>query len=165
MPLVGRDLAKAIATEMGQDSTPKQLVAWADAVILEITTATATKNNFPGPHPISGLVPQRLADNIARGADYPKVTKELLDYCTAITDYITAFATVTYKSPPPPPPPGKAPDWFVDGTISGMVGNDLANLIAITVGFPKTSKEIKQKSKAIVNYIQTNATVLDGIIS
>jgi len=51
------------------------------------------------------------------------------------------------------------------GTISGMAGPAMAASIASAVPYPGVSPELIKKCGAIVDHIQGNAEVEDGVIS
>lgn len=143
--------------------TSTQLIGWATGVLDELTSnGMATSRFFAGPHPISGMSASSMATKVADEAGYPGVSDELLDYCEAIVEHIEGDGEVFYTAPLPPP---DADAWFLNGTISGLDGSTLASLIASKVGYPGVSTKLLAKATAIVDHIQDNAEVTDGVIA
>lgn len=166
MALVGNALAQELADALGQPEVSDQLKGWAEAIVIEVKLGMATFANVPSPHLISGLVGPRLAQEIVNQAGYSGTNDIIIAYSTAITNYIMASAIVTYTAPVPNPPaipPSAA--WFLNGTISGLVGETLAEQVAKALKKKSASPELIEKCNAIVNYIQANATVTSGVIS
>jgi len=172
MALVAQDMADAIKAEMaGEDAimfagaTSQHLVAWAQGVINELTiNGSATFGTTPSGHSISGLTDTSMAAYIvAELAFYDPATSKLIDFCDAICTHVESDAVVTYVSPVGLPNP--ALNYLNGGTISGMNGTVLANLVATTVGYPSTSSLLIAFCTAVVNYIHANAEVEVGVIS
>ena len=107
-----------------------------------------------------------MAALIAPLAGYPGVTPDLLNFCTGVANHILAAGQVFYSGPPPAPPvlpPSLA--WFLGGTISGLSGSAMADLVKTTMGKPSVTSELLNQCTAIANHIMTNATVVSGVIS
>lgn len=164
MPLDPKKLASEITEEMGFPLPPSpQLVGWATGVVIELTTnGSATTGGIPGPHKISGLTPVTMAAKVAAAGGYIIVTPGLLAECSGIIAHIAQAAQVTYNGPPPAV---GNPDWFVGGKISGMSGPAMAVLVASLSGFPIPTPDLISKCTAIVNHIEKNAVVIQGIIA
>ena len=164
MAVSGSGLADEIRIAMGFPTpVSTQLTGWATGTLDELTiSGTAGFGGVAGPHSITGMTGSSMATRVETEAGYPSVSTELTNFCTALVDYIQSNAVVTYTGPTPPPPPG-----FTDGgTISGMVGDDMADDIHDSVGFPgSTSTPLKELCGAIVDHIQANAQVASGVIS
>ena len=157
-------LASEIAQAMGHSHVTQQLKGFAQGIIEEVRNGTATFNLVPTPHPISAIVGPNMAQLVATYAGYGYASPELTQYCTGVATYIMASGIVTYASPESPPtPPDKA--WFLEGTISGLVGSAMASTVASFVPFPYVSKELLAKCTAICNHIVNNAEVESGVIS
>lgn len=141
-----------------------QLTGWATGVLQELTqSGIATSRVIPGPHPISGMSGASMAALVAAAAGYPFVSIPLLNYCNAIVQHIQTAGQVFYTAPVGSPNP--ADNFFLNGTITGLDGSTLAALVAAQVGYPFVSTRLLAKCTAIVNHIQTNAIVTDGVIS
>ncbi len=145
----------------------KELIGWATGVLNELTgNGTATARIIPGPHSISGMTGGSMADKVVQEAGYPNASKELKLYCGAIVAHIQGSGQVFYIAPIAAPPAIQPADaWFLGGTISGLNGPILAGLIAKAVGYPGVSARLLAKATAIVDHIQNNAEVTDGVIS
>lgn len=159
----GPALAGEIRSAMGFPApTSVELIGWATGVVTHIqTSGLATFGTIASPHTISGLTGPVMAGLIQVNAGYPFVSPELILYCTAMTTYIMGTAIVTYTGPIPPPPPG----FNVGGTISGMSGSALADVVATALGKGFTTTELINKCTAIVSHIENNAEVVSGVIS
>lgn len=164
MAMSGPALADEIRTSMGfPPPTTLQIIGWATGVVTHLqTSGSATTGGIPGPHPISGLSGPAMALLITGLAGYPFPSPDLINFCSAMATYIMANAEVTYTGPPPS---AGNPDWFSGGTISGMDGADMASLVASSTGKPGATPELIDKCTAIVNHIQDNAEVENGVIA
>lgn len=157
------NLADEIKTEMGfSGATSTQLIGWARGVVEEIQASTATFNSGTPTHSIVSIDGDSMATLIKTYAGYGSVTDILKKYTNAMSDYIVANAVVTYTGPPPP----ATPDYFLGGTISGMVGSDMADAIVAAISeYPTRTDLLTKKCNAVVNHIHTNASVVSGAIS
>jgi len=158
------DMADEIRIGMGFPPPTSDInIGWATGVLAELTeNGTASFGGSPGPHPVSGLTGPSMALKIQTEAGYPFISPELTLYATALSNYIIAFAVVTYTGPPPS---AGNPDWYLGGTIGGMTGAAMAAAVALGVGFPFVSTELLNKCTAIVDHIQSNAEVEgDGVL-
>lgn len=166
MAMNGTQLADEIATALGHPGdVTAEVICFGTSIVTHVQSGTATFGGFPGPHPISGLSGPTLAGLVGSCA-YPFTSPELLTYCTIIANYIMANGVVTYASPPPNPGAGEI-GFREEGTISGMSGPDLAQLIhnALYSVYPGPSTVLTAKCSAIVGHIQNNAEVSNGVIS
>lgn len=153
----------------GNTPIPSQIIGWSKAVIDELKVGVATTGGVAGPHSISGLDGTSLANRIKTEAGYPNITSQLQNYADALVGYITQYAQVFYLGPS-----SGSPDWFQGGTIQNMTGTAMAAAVADGTGlfpilpgvpFPYVSSELENKCTAIVDYIQNNAEVENGVIS
>jgi len=134
-----------------------ELLGWATGVLGEITTnAVATTGGSAGPHTISGMTGASMASKVVASAGYGSVSTELGDYCDAIVSYIQDNAEIFYTN---------GPVFDSGGTISNLVGSDLAALIASTVGYAGVSTPLLDKSTAMIDHIQDNAEANGGSIT
>ena len=166
MAMNGPQLGSEIAAALGfPGNVTTEVLCFGTSIVTHVQTGTATFGGFPGPHPISGLDGNALASLVGSCA-YPFVSPELLTYCSIIANYIMASGVVTYTGPPPNPPGGEV-GFREGGTISGMDGNQLAQLIhtALYSAFAGPSAPLIAKCTAIVDHIQNNAEVENGVIS
>ena len=159
-------LASEIATALGAPVTP-EIIGFSQALLDEFTgNCTATMNDYPTPHTMSGMDESRLATNsaIAMGKAGQE-TDMTIKYCKGIIDHIQNDGIVTYASKPPSStvPPGE--EWMNDGTISGLDGSAMASEIESNVGAPFMSPKLIAKCSAICDHIMTNAEVEEGVIS
>lgn len=162
-------LSEEIRVAMGFPlPTSQQLIGWSTGVLDELTqSGTATSRNVAGPHTISGMTGPSMAARIvaASSGTYPFISPELTNYCNAIVQHIQTSGQVFYTGPVPGNPPPPSASWFEGGTISGLSGPVLASLVVAQVGYPFVSTRLLAKCTAIVDHIQNNAEVLDGVIS
>ena len=163
MAMAGHLLAEEIRAEMGfPPPTSVPIIGWATGFVLHMqTSGLATKGGIPGPHIISGINGPGMAALITATALYPFPSPELISFCQAVATYIMTNAQVFYIGPPPP----AAPDWFLGGTISGLDGAAMAAQVAVAIGKPGPTPDLIAKCSAIVNHLQTNGQVIDGVIS
>ena len=141
--------------------TSDKIKGWANGFVTHITTqGSATTGGVPGPHAVTAINGAGMAATIQALAGYPFISPELLGFCQVIATYIIANAQITYIGPPPP----AAPDWFLGGTISNMDGQAMAALVATAIGQAGSSPELDAKCNAIINHMQDNAEVNNGVI-
>lgn len=155
-------LAGEIATALGHPGnvTP-QVLGFARGILEELTlNGSASFGGTPGPHPISGLSGTSMASRVRSYAGYSTVTSQLQGFCTGIATHIMT-GVVTYTGPTSPTPP----NWFLGGTISGMTGSGMANLVKSSVPFPNVTSQLLAMCQAVVNHIQSNAQVASGVIA
>lgn len=196
MAMVGADLAEAIRVAMGFPlPVSSQLSGLASAIVSHLSS-TSVVSFAPGsvtgvaplppapPFPalqtgaasnglIVGPTGAVLAPLVQSMAGYPSVSAELLGMCTAIcTHYTTkskvAFATgkVVGVCTNTLITPGVFTGTATDGTLSGLVGDDLADEIHAAAGFPgSTSAPLKAMANAITTYILANAVALGGVMT
>lgn len=157
-------LASQIAAGLGHPGdVTVQVQGFATGILEELTqNGTAGFNGgIPSPYSITGMSGGSLATKVAGYAGYPGVSPQLLSFCTAIVSHIQGAGIVTYVGPPPP----ANPNYFLGGTISGLVGATMASLIQAAVPYPFVSTELLGMSDAICNHIVANAQVVSGVIS
>lgn len=157
-------LASEIASALGHPGdVTQEVLGWATGVLNELTQSGIATfgGGTPTGHTISGMTGASMASRVASAAGYPSISTELLNFCTAIASYVQGNTIVTYTGPPPP----ANPNYFQNGTISGLVGSGLANAVQASVGYPFVSSPLLAKCSAITSHIMTNAQVQLGVIS
>ncbi len=172
MALVSGDMADDIKAAMAVEepnvftgATSEHLDGWCKAIIDEITTyGSATYGTTASGHPISGLSASRMATAVDTNVTfYTTVTTFVTGFCTAIVNHIHSDADVTYTTPTGSPDP--ADDYWYGGTISGMNGLTLAGLVKTQMGYAATTDLLDAFCTAVVDYIEANAEVEEGVIS
>lgn len=157
-------LASEIAAGLGHPGdVTVQVQGFATGILEELTQngVAGFNGGVPSPYSISGMSGSSLATKVASYAGYPFVSPELLSFCTGIVTHIQGSGIVTYVGPPPP----ANPNYFLGGTISGLVGATMASIIQGAVPYPFVSAELLGMSNAICNHIVANAQVVSGVIS
>lgn len=192
MAMVGVDLANAIRSAMGFPlPLSSQLLGWGNAIVSHVTS-TSLISFAPGQ--VTGIAPASggplssgaasggllvgptgavLAPLVRTDAGYPNVSPQLLNMCTAICSHIVtnsriAFSTgnVTGACTNTLITPGVFTGTGSNGTLSGLLGNQLADEVHAAVGFPgSTSTQLKAFCNALVNYIMSNAVASGGIMT
>ncbi len=161
-------LASEIQAAIGAPSVTPEILAYATAICEEIIeNGLATFTTIPTPHTISDLdgdsLATKVADKIGRGPKSDNTVK----FCTGIAEYINDNGIVTYASKPisyTPPIVTIPQSWQNEGTISLLIGPDMADLIEEKVGAPFMSSKLIAKCTAICNHITSNAQVEIGKI-
>lgn len=162
MALNGAQLGNEIADAFGNKSN-KYTIAFGNGIVEAVKMGTASYGLIPGPHMISGISGAIMSNFIMAYGGYPKITSQLEKKCAAIADHVMLAGKVTYTGPPTVPP-AFPPDWFIGGTISGLSGSVLANLVAQYVGYKNVSSVLLKECGAITAHIMKNVLVTSGVI-
>jgi hypothetical protein len=159
-------LASQIQAAIAAPSVTPEILGFATAVCEEIIeNGLATFAYFSGPHIISELDGASLANRVAGYLGRGPESANTIKFCTGITEYIMDAGVVFYASKainPPLVPPELS--WQNQGTITLLIGPDMADSIESFVGAPFMSSKLIAKCTAICNHIMSNAQVEIGII-
>jgi hypothetical protein len=187
MAMIPADLAEAIRSQMGlHPPVSNQLIAWATGIITSLTTDASVSNaigtvvGIAPPSPgaltlgaanggkIAGLLGSSMANYIiaADPKDYPYLTPQLSGMCDGIAQHIVVQATITFAigtingaCTNTLISPGVFVGTGAGGTVSGLDGSGMANLVVSQAKFPNVTPELLNKCTAIANYIMAHAIV------
>lgn len=190
MAMSASTLADDIKTALGfSDPTSDETKGLAKSIVEEIQAAstanapgTVTGNAPPSGGPlvggaasngtILGMTGASLAGRLKTNMGKPSITPELQGMADAIVSKVMAgsvsFSLVTgvcSNTSGPPPTPGVLTGAAANGTISGIVGDDLALEIATNMGKGAPTPELKAMCGAIADHIVNNAVVAYALVT
>jgi len=182
MVMVAAALANALKNGLGFAAQPtsSETTGLATSIISHLSSGTVSHASVTGTAPpsggpltlgaaaggtISGLSGSSLATLMKNNMGKPSVTPELQGMANGIANHLsTGLVTFLVGSiigtcANTPVNPGPLAGSGLGGTISGLSGSTMATAMASAMGKPGTTPELIDFCTAIVNYVQTNASV------